>query len=225
MPWKIVILLSLHYPPIFYPLYIFSPPGLQDLSSLMRDRGNWIPGSESTVLTSGPPGILYTCTWSVLKYFRAPLIWSSFANILSKKTTLSIIAIFPSMLISSLSLSPSCSLVAVSWMMKVSTSPWSPVSFRTLCLHLIWIPYFQLYSLFVSLLDSSLFWLSLLVKCHMGLSLGDKETQLHTLLSVCELKADPQWTNHCHTLKEVTRFVVYHHTHVLFLVVIYALKS
>lgn len=38
------------------------------------------------------------------------------------------------------------------------------------------------------LLANSLFQLSIFVKCHMSLSLGDKEaTQQHTFMSICEL--------------------------------------
>lgn len=55
----------------------------------------------------------------------------------------------------------------------------------------------------LSLLASSLFQWSILVKCHVGFSLGEMEvTQLHALLSVCDLNGGRSVTRHWQTLKE-----------------------
>lgn len=61
--------------------------------------------------------------------------------------------------------------------------------------------HFSFFGALSSLLNNSLFCLSIFVKCHMSLLLRDKETtQLHTLLSVCELMHSDQSPQ---TLEEV----------------------
>lgn len=65
---------------------------------------------------------------------------------------------------------------------------------------------------------SCLFWLSIFIKCHADLSLGDKEApQPHVLLSLRELNSTCTMTNHQQTFKEVMWFVTAHDAHWLFM--------
>lgn len=69
-----------------------------------------------------------------------------------------------------------------------------------------------------SFLASSLFRWSILVKCHVGFSPGEKEvTQLRALLSVCDLNGRCSVTCHWQTLKGGTWLVIDCDVHLLFL--------
>lgn len=69
-----------------------------------------------------------------------------------------------------------------------------------------------------SFLANSLFRWSILVKCHVGFSPGEKEvTQLCALLSVCDLNGRCSVTCHWQTLKGETWLVINCDVHMLFL--------
>ena len=138
MPWQIVILLSKFGSPAnILSLYFYWPhhaacrilvpsPGIKP-----RPLGVRAPSHNHRTTKEFP----ILCTLNVMKCFRAPLLWSFFfANITSSEKTLpfSAVPFSPFMLVSSPSPNSSSSLSAVSWMMAVSASPWSPISSRTL---------------------------------------------------------------------------------------------
>lgn len=72
----------------------------------------------------------------------------------------------------------------------MSTSPWSAISSIAPFMFLRLAITCHLFIVLSSLLANLLWWLPICVKCHVGLSLRDKEaTWVHTLLSVCRLNS------------------------------------
>ena len=102
--------------------------------------------------------------------------------------------------------SPGC-ISCLSQRVTVSTFPRSVMSSKIPLFHLNFtysIVTFCFYGALSSSLANSFFGLSISVKWHVGLPLGDEEAkQLHALLSVCELNNRSAVTHSQQTLKEV----------------------
>ena len=102
-----------------------------------------------------------------------------------------------------------------------STFLWSAISsitpFRFDWISLLLVLWFFISLLHLHLCSSLPFWLSLFGKCLMSLWSGDKKViQLQGLPSVCELNNRYAVNNHQETLKELTKLVNNHDTHLIF---------
>lgn len=124
---------------------------------------------------------------------RAPLMWFFFFTLVSFPLELHLChppPLSPFMLISSLSLTSSGCLSRVSQMAACQCSHFSYFIYTPLLFNLNFtsgVITFLSFIAFVSFWVNSIFWLFILLKCHLGLSPGDNTTHLHALLSISEL--------------------------------------